>query len=267
MHHSITISIVTITFNDLAGLINTIKSIDEKISNLYLNTEHIIVNGKPYDKSDEFIYSILQNRRTKTVLISETDKGIYDAMNKGIDKSSGDFVIFINSGDLIVNNYDNIDIYNLLTKQLSSIDSAGIAFSCNYNLFNKKIKITPRHINKYLPKMPTLHQGLLYKRNILKENNYPLNYRICGDFENFCSIFKTNNFFIHNFIISELIAGGISTNKPLLLFKESRNIFKKYFKPNILNLLIYDFRLIKSILQFQFIYRVLFMFNLKSYNK
>jgi putative colanic acid biosynthesis glycosyltransferase len=263
----ITISIVTITYNDLNGLKSTVSMIDKKISSLYLNTEHIIINGRPGDKTEAFINSTIQNRLIKTILISEADDGIYDAMNKGVEISTGDFVIFINSGDLIVNNYDNLDIFELLREELNNNDSAGIAFSCNYNIFNNRIKITPRYINKRLPKMPTLHQGILYKRSVLNKIKFSLKYKICGDFENFCAIFMRNNFTTYDFIISELIAGGVSTNKPLLLFSESRSIFKKYFIPNYLRILLYDLRLMKSILQFQFIYRTLSFLHLFQFKK
>lgn len=261
MTQPIKISIVTITFNDLEGLQSTVTLIDDKITRSYLDTEHIIINGRPEDASEDYINSIIQKRKINTILISEIDNGIYDAMNKGIEKSTGDFVIFINSGDRIVNNYDNLDILNLLTEQLLNEESAGVAFGCNYKIFNKKVTIFPRHIRKSIPRMPTLHQGLLYKRSILNKIKFSLNYTICGDFENFCAIFKNYKFVIYDFIISELVAGGVSTNNPKVLFNESRSIFKKYFHPNPILILIYDIRLMKSIFQFQCIYRILQFFN------
>jgi len=261
LNQPIKISIVTITFNDLSGLQSTVTLIDDKITCSYLDTEHIIINGKPEDASEDYINSLIQKRKIKTLLISELDNGIYDAMNKGINKSTGDFIIFINSGDCIINNYDSLEILNLLKEQLINEKSAGVAFGCYYNVFNKKIKIFPRHIQKIIPRMPTLHQGLLYKRCILNNINFSLNYKICGDFENFCAIFRTHHFAIYNFIISELVAGGVSTNSPMILFKESRSIFKKYFQPNPLIILIYDIRLLISIFQFQIFYRCLQYFN------
>ncbi len=250
------ISIITITYNDFIGLKETIESIDKTITQNYIETEHIIINGNPNDKSDEYINSIKFKRSINTVLISEFDNGIYDAMNKGISFSNNDYLIFINSGDRILNNYDTLEIFYILINQLNLSNIGGVAFGCNYNFFNKTFKINPRKVNKSNPKMPTLHQGLLYKKNVLEKINFSTNYKICGDFDNFCSIISKFEFITLDFLISELVAGGISTNNPILLFKESRSIFKKYYRPSFLKGLRYDIRLSISIIIFQILYRI-----------
>jgi glycosyltransferase involved in cell wall biosynthesis len=90
---SLKISIITPTFNSEKYLERCIKSIQ---SQDYNNTEHIIVDG---DSNDETINIIKKYQNNKTILISEKDNGIWDAMNKGLKIASGDIVCFLNSDD------------------------------------------------------------------------------------------------------------------------------------------------------------------------
>ena len=90
-----TISIVSIVFNDSIGLKRTLDSISTQISSDF---ELIIIDGGSTDMTLEILeeYSNLIS-----YLISEKDKGIYDAMNKGLKHSNGKWVIFMNAGDVI----------------------------------------------------------------------------------------------------------------------------------------------------------------------
>ena len=87
------VSIITINRNNLVGLRRTIASV---LSQTWKEFEYIVIDGDSSDGSDEFI-------RTKDSLIdkwiSEPDTGIYNAMNKGIKMASGEYLLFLNSGD------------------------------------------------------------------------------------------------------------------------------------------------------------------------
>jgi glycosyltransferase involved in cell wall biosynthesis len=87
------ISIITPTFNSEKYLERCIKSIQ---SQDYNNIEHIIIDG---DSNDETINIIKKYQNNKTILISENDDGIWNAMNKGLKIASGDIVCFLNSDD------------------------------------------------------------------------------------------------------------------------------------------------------------------------
>lgn len=91
------ISIITATFNSAATIVNCITSVNNQT---YPNIEHIIVDGASKDNTIEIIKS-LPNRIDK--IISEPDKGIYDAMNKGIGLATGDIIGILNSDDLYAN--------------------------------------------------------------------------------------------------------------------------------------------------------------------
>ena len=87
------VSIVTINFNDVVGLEKTLLSV---ISQTYTNIEYIIIDGGSTDGSAELLKTHMDKI---TYWVSEKDKGIYHAMNKGIEKATGEYCLFLNSGD------------------------------------------------------------------------------------------------------------------------------------------------------------------------
>ena len=91
------VSVITINYNDVKGLNKTIDSI---ISQRFTNYEYIIIDGGSTDGSVELIR---QNLDKISYWVSESDRGIYHAMNKGILRASGEYCYFLNSGDSLVN--------------------------------------------------------------------------------------------------------------------------------------------------------------------
>jgi glycosyltransferase involved in cell wall biosynthesis len=89
------ISVITITLNDLAGLIYTVNTVE---SQTYGNYEHIVVDGASGDGTAEFC-AATEKRLTNFSYASEKDRGIFDAMNKGARMARGDLLVFINSSD------------------------------------------------------------------------------------------------------------------------------------------------------------------------
>ena len=88
-----TLSVITIVYNNVRDIERTMLSV---LSQTYPNIEYILVDGKSTDGTLQIINKY-QSRIAK--LISEKDEGIYDAMNKGLAAATGDYVIFMNSGD------------------------------------------------------------------------------------------------------------------------------------------------------------------------
>jgi glycosyltransferase involved in cell wall biosynthesis len=109
------ISIITINYNDSSGLESTIQSV---IKQSYLDLEYIVIDGNGKDNSKEIIEEYASQI---TYWTSEPDTGIYNAMNKGIRKSKGEYLLFLNSGDTLRSDTiieevaelikDNVDIY------------------------------------------------------------------------------------------------------------------------------------------------------------
>ena len=91
-------TVITVTLNSEKTILKTINSINNQI---YKEFEYIIVDG---GSSDKTLQIIKENLKKKYILISEKDKGIYHAMNKGINLSNGKFVGFLNSDDWLDDN-------------------------------------------------------------------------------------------------------------------------------------------------------------------
>ena len=98
-HH--TLSIITINLNNASGLKRTIQSVRSQTSNDY---EFIIVDGASKDESVEIIKEYSDYFHGELKWVTETDLGIYNAMNKGIKMASGDYIQFLNSGDCLASN-------------------------------------------------------------------------------------------------------------------------------------------------------------------
>jgi hypothetical protein len=106
--------------------------------------------------------------------------------------------------------------------------------------------------------MPTIHQSMIYKRDVLFDINYSSNFQICGDFENYMRIIKSGKYFLPiNSFYSVFFAGGKSSTSPFLLFKESSKISIQYFGANLYGTFKIRIKLFISLLVFQ----VLFLSN------
>lgn len=117
------ISVITVNYNNKKGLEATINSV---ISQKYLDFEFIIVDGNSNDGSKDIIY---KKRNYITKWISEPDSGIYNAMNKGVKMSTGDYLIFMNSGDEF---YDT-QVLDKIAKVLLQANEVGVCTGITYN--------------------------------------------------------------------------------------------------------------------------------------
>jgi putative colanic acid biosynthesis glycosyltransferase len=241
------LSIISVTYNDEAGLKTTVESIDTIFENVDFSVIHCIIDGNSSDGTSFFLNNYIRNRKIPTFFLSEPDFGIYDAMNKGVLFSESDFVIFINSGDILLPGILKSKIFQFMDHSIEDPSVAGIASGCIYNFNGSRIKIKPREFSFNSPRMPSLHQGIIYKRSVILEIPYTLKYKICSDFENICKTSFKYSFLTQDISVSELIAGGVSTKKPFLLFSESVKIYNEFFFPNFFDYMYYQIRLVVSL--------------------
>lgn len=170
------VSIITVNFNNSVGLKKTIQSV---IDQNYNNFEYIIIDGGSTDGSKE----IIEDYKNKiTHYISEPDKGIYDAMNKGIKQSTGDYCLFLNSGDYFINNKvlsnifkGKIYVEDLLIGRQKYIAPNGKISKSPY------IRTTELDISYFISStLP--HQATFIKRELLLQcGMYNTNYHIVSD--------------------------------------------------------------------------------------
>ena len=166
-----TLTIITINLNNKTGLENTIKSV---VSQSFNNFEWIIIDGNSDDGSKE----IIQNyRKYITIWKSEPDNGIYDAMNKGIKYATGQYLLFLNSGDILT----SADCLQKIIPMLKEKD-----FYVGYELSEngrRGIKSTARlYLDYFLIVASLPHQSTFIKREtMVKYGLYNSNLTIVSD--------------------------------------------------------------------------------------
>ena len=175
------ISVITINYNGANHLEQTIKSICDQT---YKQYEYIVIDGDSTDNSLEIIQKYSSNI---TKIISERDKGIADAMNKGYTNSSGDFLLFIHSDDYLLSK-DSLFEASKWLDDIHEIYSFNIKFG---NELASRI-YTPRGFNPWMYfKFGLLHQGVLCHRNVFeKYGNFDTQFKLAMDYDFFLRAYK-----------------------------------------------------------------------------
>ena len=173
------VSIVTINYNNADGLQRTIKSVVNQTCHDY---EYVIVDGGSKDRSKRIIEEYANNHHD-VIWVSETDNGIYNAMNKGTRMCSGDYCIFMNSGDCFYNE-------NSLMESLPYLDGETeiVSGTVKTDLFSKDAPFPHDLSLTFFVKDAMNHQSTFIKRQLLLDCPYNEKRKIVGDSEFF---FKT----------------------------------------------------------------------------
>ncbi|MEI3801754.1 MULTISPECIES: glycosyltransferase family 2 protein [unclassified Chitinophaga] len=170
-----TITVITVVYNDCTHIEETIKSI---VNQTYKEIEFIIIDGASVDGTVDIIKKY---ERSIDYWVSEKDKGIYDAMNKGIAVATGAYTIFMNSGDTFYNEHVLADIFNQpeIQQELPDIIYGDTYIRHRPYLVLKKADQVPVSDNA----MPFCHQSVFIITSHLKKYHFNLSYRIIGDRE------------------------------------------------------------------------------------
>ena len=224
------ISIITATYNSAATIKDTLLSVNAQT---YTNIEHIIVDGSSKDDTLDIVHKY--GERVSTI-ISEPDKGIYDAMNKGIQAATGDVVGILNSDDFFTSN----DVVSVVANTFNEndIDALyGDIHFVNPDNLDKTVRYYSSRI--FRPSlfrfgiMPA-HPSFYMKRECYEKHGlYSLNYKIAADFDLLIRYLykeKVNYKYINkNFVTMR--TGGVSTenmNSTITLNKENVQACRKY---------------------------------------
>lgn len=220
MDHPI-LSIVTVNFNNNKGLINTLRSVKQQLFSSY---EHIIIDAGSSDESKETIIQYASNASYPVYWVSEPDRGIYDGMNKGISQAHGEYLYFLNSGDLLMNNV------------LQEIPFDGTKYLYgNIKLINNTGSINiipPNELDILFFLTSTLpHQGCFIHHSLFNTRIYDINYTIVSDWIHMmhCIVIEDCSYKHFPVFIAEYDGSGISTTQPQRVLKER----SKWIKSNI----------------------------------
>lgn len=259
------LSIITVNLNNKDGLQKTFNSVINQTNKAF---EWIVVDGASTDGSVKLIQD---NTTFISSWISEPDKGVYHAMNKGITKASGDYLLFLNSGDILHSNdiIDNI--------QSDQIDEDIIIYDILLQDKGKVIKkdlslLSTLSVISFLLYSTFPHQSTLIKKSLLMECDlYNLSYKIVADWVFFyeACVFKNASYvYKKGTILSEYDMTGLSsTNKDAALI-ERNNFFKAHYSNRMIQYLQYTCNKEKQQINFNRpIYKVLYKCLLWLSNK
>lgn len=211
------ISIITVCYNAANVIEITIVSV---LNQTYKNVEYIIVDG---GSSDGTLDIIKKYDKSLSKWVSESDNGVYDAMNKGIDMATGKWVYFIGAGDILLN------ILDKLVFKLTNPNS--IYYGNVYR--NDLKKIYDGKYNAYKLAVTNIcHQAIFYPLDVFKKYKYNTKYKLLADHDLNMRCYGDENFIFKYLpiLISIYDGGGISAHQPDIDFFEDKiNIIRDNF--------------------------------------
>lgn len=220
-------SIITVTYNAGKVLEDTIQSV---ITQTYKNVEYIIVDGKSTDGTMDIVNRYREHIHT---IVSEPDKGLYDAMNKGIDLATGDYLCFLNAGDelheddtlqLIVHSLNGEkELPDVIYGETAIVDEEG-------HFLRMRRLSTPEHLTwkSFQHGMLVCHQAFMPRRDLAVK--YNLKYRFSADFDWCIRIMKRSRV-LHNthLTIIDYLNEGMTTRNHKASLKERFHIMCHHY--------------------------------------
>lgn len=219
-------SIITVTYNAGAVLEDTIQSV---ITQTYRNVEYIIVDGGSKEHTLDIINRYREHIHT---LVSEPDKGLYDAMNKGIRLATGDYLCFLNAGDelheddtlqLMVHSITGTELPDVLYGETAIVDEEG-------HFLRMRRLSAPENLNwkSFKDGMLVCHQAFFPRRELAEP--YDLRYRFSADFD-WCIRIMKKSHTLHNThltLIDYLNEGMTTRNHRASLHERFRIMCRHY---------------------------------------
>lgn len=219
-------SIITVTYNAGAVLEDTIQSV---ITQTYRNVEYIIVDGGSKDHTLDIINRYREHIHT---LVSEPDKGLYDAMNKGIRLATGDYLCFLNAGDelheddtlqLMIHSITGTELPDVLYGETAIVDEEG-------HFLRMRRLSAPENLNwkSFKDGMLVCHQAFFPRRELAEP--YDLRYRFSADFD-WCIRIMKKSHTLHNThltLIDYLNEGMTTRNHRASLHERFRIMCRHY---------------------------------------
>jgi glycosyltransferase involved in cell wall biosynthesis len=217
-----------VTYNAEKVLEDTIQSV---IFQTYRNVEYIIVDGASKDHTLEIVNKY-HNRINK--VISEPDKGLYDAMNKGIQLATGDYLCFLNAGDKfhdsetlqkIVHTLKGQELPDVIYGETAIVDEEG-------HFLHMRRLSAPAHLNwkSFKQGMLVCHQAFFANRKLAINHLYDLQYRFSADFDWCIRIMKKAKC-LHNtrLTLIDYLNEGMTTKNHKASLKERFCIMAKHY--------------------------------------
>lgn len=183
------ISLITVSFNSAKTIEDTIKSV---AAQRHREVEYIIIDGKSRDSTMEIVSRYPE---VVTISISESDTGLYNAMNKGLQMATGDIVGFINSDDVLADENVLLDVAKCYEDETTELCYADLVYVTSDNRrvvrYFQSRKFTPgQFLNGVCPPHPTFY---IKRSNLLKCGYFREDLRVAADFDFMLRYLELNN--------------------------------------------------------------------------
>jgi glycosyltransferase involved in cell wall biosynthesis len=196
-----TVSVITVCLNEEPKEIK--ETINSIIAQDYKNIEIVIIDG---GSKSNTLNAFKEYQKQIACMVSEPDKGIFDAMNSGILKATGEWIIFMNIGDKF---YESHSLSRLMAGAKNDVD---ILYG---NVMKNYLSMSPKKISKYLLyRKGICHQAILARRSLFQSIGlFDPAYKLCGDPEWIIRAFKKGVAFKYmNVVVAYYAGGGLSSN-------------------------------------------------------
>jgi glycosyltransferase involved in cell wall biosynthesis len=239
MKPSTKISVITVVYNGREHIGETIESV---LGQTYKDLEYIIIDGQSTDGT----LQVIEGYRGIHRVVSEPDRGLYDAMNKGLKEATGDYVWFLNSGDQI---YSRDTVEQMVNGLAGSPDviygGTMIIDEAQNEVGDRRLKPPAKLTWKsFRQGMVVCHQSFLVKRE--KAPEYNLEYRLSADIDwAIRAARQAGQIHNSNLILSRFLEGGLTEHNIREGLKERFVIMRRYYGlvPTILRHFLFGFRL------------------------
>lgn len=232
MRQNMKLSLITVTYNSSATLPDTIHSI---LNQTYSDIEYIIIDGASKDDTVSIIKEYEPKFEGRMKWISERDKGLYDAMNKGIRMATGDVIGILNSDDLFMDNRVLADVANAFNKNTDAI--FGNLYFVDQEDVNQIVRIWKGSTYKsfksgWHPAHPTFY----VRREVYEKYGvFDTTFDVSADFELMLRLIEKHQIrtkYLDRYMV-RMRMGGESTGSIKNIIRGNKNIFRAFKKNNI----------------------------------
>lgn len=221
------ISVITVVYNGQDFLEGTIQSV---IDQTYNNIEYLVIDGKSKDKTVDIIKQYESNISN---WISEPDKGLYDAMNKGLKLATGDFVLFMNAGDEFSDSKVLETIFSKYDEETDVLYGEVMMVDENRKAIGTRTEITTRKLPQKLTwksmrlGMVVCHQAFIPRLNLCP---FYMDNNLSADIDWVIEILKKSRKNVNcEVVVADFLVGGVSKQRHRQSLKDRYNVLQKHF--------------------------------------
>ncbi|CAA6680033.1 MULTISPECIES: glycosyltransferase [unclassified Lentimonas] len=235
------ITVITVCFNDFEGLSRTVDSViaQRKLCEL----QHIIVDGASTDGTRQYLECASEEGRIDGY-VSESDRGIYDAMNKGFSNAQGEWLHFLNAGDIYASD-------DALSVALSRLRKGVLNY---FDLYQWSLKSDGYETKAFIYDRERLNVGcylmqpatILHRDQVAEVGAFSLEYSIAGDYDYLLRLLKKFPALRHDYVLTKMEPGGVSDVNYVESFRQFRKVSVRHGFPVWKAYVIYILKVVNS---------------------